>query len=167
MAKKPSKNLSICRELGLPDDTPIYDAKKDLEITVERQDVRTAKPRDPLHCGYANAICRQTGAPAAAVRRWATYIATERYGKPAILRYITSHDMRIILSRFDRTEKMAAHTEVLKAPTLSCQLETMARYQRKRKADIKAGKRDYNPTGPQRPHHPINNLRPRLGALAE
>lgn len=167
MPVRSSKNLSVCRELGLPDDTPIFDAKKDLDITVERQDVRYAKPRDPLHCGYANAICRQTGASAAAVRRWATYIATERYGKPAILRYITSHDMRVILSRFDRTEKMASHTETLRAPTISVQLETMARYQRKRAADIKSGKRAVNHTGPQRPHSPVQNLRPRLGVLAE
>lgn len=157
-----TKHEAICIELGVPFDTPVSDAKKDLDITVEAIDIRRAKTRDPQNCGYANAICRQTGAPKAAVRRYATYVLTERYGKPHILRYITHEDARIILSRFDRTGKMVTHEMTLKAPPPSQQLEVKREHMRRYHKAVAAGEREVTPTGPQvRPK--IKNLRPRLG----
>ncbi len=148
-------------KLSVPDDTPIVDAKQDLPITVMRQDVRWATQKEPSNCGYARAICRETGARKSVVYRTSTYLLTEREDKPVVLRYLTNDDMRVFTKHFDRTGRMAEHEVTLKAPRTSQRLPNKRKRDAEYKAKVKSGEHVIVPRGPQEKKH-LRNLRPRL-----
>lgn len=138
--------VNIRRQMGYPDDTPVVDAKKDLDFTVTKADVVRAKPRQPDSCGYANAICRVTGAPHVLVHRFTTLVAgTDKRGKDVIYRYISSDTMRLVMSKFDITSKMDEHTITLKAPKGSYSLDRRVTYERELLRKKRSGEHKVKP----------------------
>jgi ribosomal protein L25 (general stress protein Ctc) len=159
---------NLCDVLGVPRNTSIVDAVQDLDINVTKRDVREATPRNPLNCGYACAIRRQTGAPAAAVMRGQAYILIERDEKPVILRYNTNGDMHTMLTTFDVAGVMAEHEVTLRAPSPKSTLKAKRKYNKEYRAAVAAGERTPEGYGPQKklPKKVIKAMRPRLSQMA-
>lgn len=162
--KQTGAHTILCELFGTPKGTKVIDAVQDMDITVTKQDVRRATPKDPTNCGYARAICRQTGAAKAEVYRGSTYLLTERDGAPVILRYQTNDDMRVILSRFDLNKRMAEHTIKLRAPKGTQTLKELRKRNVRYREAIKNGEHVPEPRGPQ-DKRVIASLRPTLMSM--
>jgi hypothetical protein len=95
-------------------DYAVKDATKDLILTVDDSDIKTAKRRESGTCAAAYALCRQGSFNEARVYRKVTYA---RKLDGTWLRFITPDDLYVELMVFDRGGRMQAGEFRLRAPT--------------------------------------------------
>ena len=97
-----------------PSDYGVKDAPKDLILTIEPEDIKTAKRRESGTCAAAYALCRMGTFNEARVYRNVTYA---RKLDGTWLRFITPKDLYVELMVFDRGGRMETGEYRLKAPT--------------------------------------------------
>ena len=104
---------------GQAEGYPIRDARKDLVITVTKNDIKSAKPEDSYACAAAHALCRDPKYKKAKVTKNVTYVLlTNGWWE----RYITPADLYVELIVFDRGGRMEPADYKLTAPKGSMRL---------------------------------------------
>jgi hypothetical protein len=113
MAGKKSKTLSrntrsleeIKRHWG---DLEVIDARKDLRVFIQPEDVRSATVKDPGCCVFAQACKRQFAASKVLFWRSVAYVELPGPdGKRRVERFILSPEMRDLIENFDKGNTVA------------------------------------------------------------
>jgi len=101
-----SKSLDeIKRHWG---DLEVIDARKDLRVFIQPEDVRSATIKDPGCCVFAQACKRQFGASKVLFWRSVAYVELPSPdGKRRVERFQLSPEMRDLIEHFDKGHKVA------------------------------------------------------------
>lgn len=132
-------------------DLSIVDAKNDLRIPITRSALKNSKRKDPEHCMFAEACKEILDSSAAIFFKTTAYVdVVGKDGVRRVERFTLSPQMREMIERFDRGQKVVADDSwlVLAAPKTGRQLE----YNRKKNIALRKAKRigTYVPKGPPR-----------------
>lgn len=139
---KQSRSLDEIRRVW--GDVQVVDARKDLRVFIEPEDVKKATKKDPGCCVFAQACKRQFAATKVLFWKSVAYVELPGPGgKRRVERFILSPDMRDLIENFDKGNQVPTLAGFeLKAPGPSRTFEGNAARQRrayelKRKALIK------------------------------
>lgn len=98
------------------DGLPVFDAKRPVKLTVNKNDVEKADPKEPADCAVARACRRQLRAQEVRVHLSRIYVKTN---KGSWTRYFTPRSMRSEIIAFDRGGTFEADEYYLAAPSPS------------------------------------------------
>jgi hypothetical protein len=116
MSRKSKSLEEIKRHWG---DLEVIDARKDLRVFIQPEDVRSATVKDPGCCVFAQACKRQFAASKVLFWRRVAYVELPGPdGKRRVERFILSREMRDLIENFDRGNPVAdvAGFELKKPP---------------------------------------------------
>jgi hypothetical protein len=89
-------------------DIEVVDASKDLRVFISPEDVRSATPKDPGCCVFAQACKRQFAATKVLFWRSVAYVELpSQSGKRRVERFRLSPEMRSLIESFDRGRPVA------------------------------------------------------------
>jgi hypothetical protein len=126
-------------------DVEVVDAKKDLRVFIQPEDVRSATAKDPGCCVFAQACKRQFAATKVLFWRSVAYVELPGPdGKRRVERFSLSPDMRELIENFDRGNRVAevAGFELKKprpSESFEGKAERMKRYSTERKEALLSG----------------------------
>ena len=94
--------------LGVPADWPVKEKlKQTIVLMPNKQDIKTAKQRDPRACALHNAACRMFDIPNCAIGgRWAYIPQRDKNGKHYIARMQAPTETQKAIHTFDKTGVM-------------------------------------------------------------
>ncbi len=99
---------SIQKYLGVPETWPVVEKiKHEIILMPSKEDIKTAKRKDPQACALHNAACRMFGIPNAAIGAKSAYIPQrDAKGKYYIARVRPTGATARAIRNFDKTGKM-------------------------------------------------------------
>jgi hypothetical protein len=125
-------NDEIKRHLG---DLQVVEAKKDLRVFIQPEDVKKATAKDPGCCVFAQACKRQFAATKVVFWRAVAYVDLPGPdGARRVERFLLSPEMRDLIENFDRGNKVSESAGFeLKAPSPGRTLAGQSEYKKRKK----------------------------------
>lgn len=119
-------------------DAEVVDAANDLRIFIQPCDLDGATKKDPAHCVFARACCRQFGTTKVLFFRSVAYVGlkTER-GTERVERFRMSESMRSLVEAFDRGEPTIPEAGFL----LKCPVPSMGLNERNKRRKLTVAKK--------------------------
>jgi hypothetical protein len=96
---------------------PVVDAKKELRIFLNYEDIKTAIRKDPAHCAFSNACRRLYGSHSVVFFRSVVYVELPYKGLIRLERFALPKPMRRLIIKFDRTGKASPDGYTLIPPS--------------------------------------------------
>jgi hypothetical protein len=102
-------------------DVEVVDAKNDLRVFIQQEDVNSATQKDPGCCVFAQACKRQFSATKVLFWKTVAYVELPgKDGRPRVERFFLSSEMRELIENFDKGKPIASMAGFeLKKPCLS------------------------------------------------
>jgi hypothetical protein len=102
-------------------DVEVVDAKNDLRVFIQQEDVNSATQKDPGCCVFAQACKRQFSATKVLFWKSVAYVELPgKDGRPRVERFFLSSGMRDLIDNFDKGKPIASIAGFeLKKPSLS------------------------------------------------
>jgi hypothetical protein len=125
------------------DGTAVIDAKRPLRIRVIKEDLASARRKDPGNCAIAQAVKRCAGVEAVRVHTSRVYV--RRHKTAPWERYETPNSIRVELVAFDRGASFQEDEYVLPPPSKSHRIGMRETWKRRKKREAYTGKKRKTP----------------------
>jgi hypothetical protein len=98
---------------------PVVEAKKELRVFINSDDIKTAIRKDPAHCAFSNACRRLFGSHSVVFFRTVAYVELpDGKGSTRIERFALTKETKRLIIKFDRTGKASTDGYVLIPPSI-------------------------------------------------